>query len=68
MDLPDSGFAVLWILFVSGCSMWIYQRVDLLYCEYCLYLDVVQIFQKANLPYFGYCPYLGVDSIFVQIL
>ena len=41
MDLPESGFAVLCILFASGYSVWIYQRVDLLYFRYCLHLDTV---------------------------
>ena len=26
LDLPESGFAVLWILLVSGYSVWIYQE------------------------------------------
>ena len=38
MDLPESGFAVLWILFVSGYILWIYQRVGLLYFGHYPYL------------------------------
>ena len=41
MDLSESGFAVLRILFASGYSVWINQKVDLPYLEYCLYMDRV---------------------------
>ena len=34
MDLPESGFAVFWILLMSGYNLWIYVRVDLLYIGY----------------------------------
>ena len=40
MDLPQNGFAVLWILFISGYNLWIHQRVDLLYIGYCLHPEV----------------------------
>ena len=43
MDLQESGFAVLQILFVSGCSVQFYQRADLLCFGHCPYLGVDSI-------------------------
>ena len=68
LNLPESGFATLLILFVSRYSVWIYQKVDLLHCGYCLYLDIVWIYKRVDLLYFEYYPYLGADSIFLQTL
>ena len=50
--------------------MWIYQRVYLLHCGNCLYLDIVWIYKRADLLYFGYYIYiyLEVDKISVQTL
>ena len=42
MNLPESGFAIFWMLFISGYSVWIDQRVDLLYFGYCLHLYIVR--------------------------
>ena len=37
LDIPESEFAVLWTLFTSGYSVWMYQRVDLLHLGHCPY-------------------------------
>ena len=62
MDPPKSGFTIFWTLFRSGYSVCIYQRVDLLYFGYCLYLGIVYESTKVDLLYFGNCPYLGANS------
>ena len=40
MDLPDSGLAVYWILFITGYNLSIYLSVDLVYIRYCLHPGV----------------------------
>ena len=45
-DLSESGFLVLWTLFISGYSVWIYQRVDLLQFGYCPHLGIDSIVVK----------------------
>ena len=40
VDLAESRLAVLWILFLSGYNLWIYQRVDLLFTGCCLHPKV----------------------------
>ena len=34
VDIPESGFAVLWTLFTSGYSVGIYQRMDFYFGHY----------------------------------
>ena len=47
--------------------MWIYQKVDLLYFRYCLYLDIVCSSTRVDLLHFGRL-YLVANSIVVQTL
>ena len=48
LDLPESRFSVLWILFVSGYSAQFYQRGELLHFGHCPYLVADNILGKLS--------------------
>ena len=48
-------YCTLDIVFISGCNLWIYQRVDLLYNRYCLHPDV-DVYNR-------YCLHPDVESL-----
>ena len=49
-------FAVLWILFISACSVWFYKSVDLLQFGHCPCLGVdITVVQTLNISMQTFC-------------
>ena len=47
VDIPGTGFDVLWIIFIPGHNLWTYQRLDLLSIGCSLHPEVDSVFVQT---------------------
>ena len=82
VDLPESRFVALLILFISGYNLWIYHRVDFLFIACCMHPEddslvgvIIRISRYGHLVLLDaeqitgnrHCVLVGVEGITGQI-